>query len=497
MAKKTIFFDGFCGYLFSMITEDGKLTEMQFERLDKLCAVGNIYKGEVENVLDGMEAAFVNCGLERNCYLSDENAGAYAEKYEGEPIPSAPFPKLKVGDKLLVQVNKLPVGNKGAKVCARLSFVGNYVIYLPDSEFVGVSRKISDGELRRNLLFTAKRIRGDGEGIVLRTAAAYADLNSIETEYNDLRKQHGKILERAKTAKVGELLYADDSLPARVLRDVLSQDVEKIFVGNARLKAMLDKIMSLFPADTRREVILHGSNREMTEEYGIMEQVLCAASPKAELENGGYLVIEPTEALTVIDVNTGKFTGDYNLEQTVYHTNLLAAREIARQVKLRNVGGIVVVDFIDMENETHNKAIYDELARLLKQDKAKCEIAPMSRFGLIEFTRKRSGANPMNFLIRPCNDCKTRGYIPTPEAVILNLRAQLMKFAASGAKAVRIDMSQEILNKLSSSPDYLADLKTRMGEIKILAVPHKNYRTEQLNFRADDFPLSDIGINLN
>ena len=488
MGKKTIYFDGFCGYTVAVTAENGKVTEFNFERQAKGCAVGNIYKGRVESVLNGMQASFVNCGLERNCYLSAEDFTPDSEKYEGRNAEYS-FPDLHEGDEIIVQVVKLPVGKKGAKVTTHLSFVGNYLIYLPDSPFVGVSRKIDDEELKRNLANTAKHVKEDGEGLVVRTAAPYARYDSIKQEYSYLKNLADNLAENSASATVGELLYTDDSLTVRVLRDVLSRDVDRIIVGNATLKEGVEKLLGLYPADTRRPVVLHDNGRDMFDDTGIAKQILAIASPRVDLENGGYIIIEKTEALTVIDVNTGKFTGDYNLEQTVYHTNLLAAREIARQVRLRNIGGIIVVDFIDMNSVAHNRALVDEFERLLKTDKAKCAVSPMSQFGLVEFTRKRIGARPLSKMIKPCKYCRDAGYTMTAEYVLMGLRARLLNALADGAKAIRIDMNNDVLDKLLKWSELLADLKEHAKGVKIYAVPHRTYHEEQINIRVDDFDI--------
>lgn len=499
MGKKTIYFDSYCGYNIAVICENGKVTEFNFEKQKTSCAVGNIYKGRVESVLNGMQAAFVNCGLERNCYLSAEDFTPDSEKYEDATAAEYTFPELKEGDEIIVQVAKLPVGKKGAKVTTRLSFVGNYLIYLPDSPLIGVSRKIDDEELRANLANTAKHIKQDGEGLVVRTAAPYARHHSIKQEYSYLKTLYGEISENAKSAKAGQLLYSDDSLTVRVLRDVLSRDIDKIVVGNARQKEAVESLMALYPAETRRPVELHDTGRDMLDEEGISGQIFAIASPRVDLENGGYLIIEKTEALTVIDVNTGKFTGDYNLEQTVYHTNLLAAAEIARQVKLRNIGGIVVVDFIDMNSVSHNRALVEELERLLRADKAKCIVSPMSQFGLVEFTRKRIGATPLNSMVKPCKYCNGSGYTKTHEYVLLELRAKLLNAVADGATAIRIDMNNEVLNKLLSWHDLVSDLKAHAAGIDVYAVPHRTYHEEQINIRLNEFdiPSDAVSILLN
>ncbi|MDE7083364.1 MAG: Rne/Rng family ribonuclease [Clostridia bacterium] len=495
-AKKTIYFDGYCGYTVAVIAENGKVTEFNFEKQKKSCAVGNIYKGRVESVLNGMQAAFINCGLERNCFLSADDFLPDSEKYEGTVASEYSFPDLKEGDEILVQIAKLPVGKKGAKVTTHLSFVGNYLIYLPDSPFIGVSRKIDDEELRHNLAYTAKHIKNENEGLVVRTAAPYARHGSIKQEYRYLKKLHEDLIAKAATAQVGELLHTDDFLTVRVLRDVLSRDVDKIVVGNAQLKETVERLIGLYPEETRRPVVFNDTGRDLLDETGISKQILAIASPRVDLENGGYIIIEKTEALTVIDVNTGKFTGDYNLEQTVYHTNLLAAREIARQVRLRNVGGIVVVDFIDMNSVSHNRALVEEFERLLKTDKAKCIVSPMSQFGLVEFTRKRLGANPLNFMIKPCKYCREAGYTMTEEYVLFGLRAKLLNAFADGAKAVRIDMNADVLNKLTNWQEFLTDLKERAPGVKIYAVPHRTYHEEQLNIRLNEFDIPSDAVKI-
>ncbi|MDE6667285.1 MAG: Rne/Rng family ribonuclease [Clostridia bacterium] len=495
MGKKTIYFDSYCGYTIAVICENGKVTEFNFQKQQKSCSVGNVYKGRVESVLNGMQAAFINCGLERNCYLSAEDFTPDSEKYDGSNTEYT-FPELKEGDEIIVQVAKLPVGKKGAKVTTRLSFVGNYLIYLPDNPFIGVSRKIDDEELRANLANTAKRIKDENEGLVVRTAASYARQDSIAQEYSFLKKLYEELSEKSKTAEVGQLLFTDDFLTVQVLRDVLSRDVDKIIVGSEDLKSHIERLMELYPSETRRPVVLHDTGRDMLDELGISQQIFAIASPRVDLENGGYIVIEKTEALTVIDVNTGKFTGDYNLEQTVYHTNLLAAAEIARQVKLRNIGGIVVVDFIDMNSVSHNRALVEELERHLKTDKAKCTVSPMSQFGLVEFTRKRIGATPLNSMVKPCKYCNDSGYTMTHEYILLGLRAKLLNALVGGATAIRLDMNNEVLNKLLSWQVLLNDVKAHAKGVEIYAVPHRTYHEEQINIHLDKFDIPPDAVKL-
>ncbi len=483
MSKKTLFFDGYCGYLFAAVAEDGKISEFNFEKSGGGTAVGNVYKGRVESVLTGMQAAFIDCGLERNCYVSADDLFPDAGKYYSDD--SAPsFPELKEGDEILVQVVKPPVGNKGARVTTKLSFVGKNLIYMPDTPFIGVSRKIYDEELRSNLVFSAGKLKGQNEGLILRTAAPYAKRNQIEIELNYFRNLYAGLLKTAAKSEVGKLLYTDGSLPMRIMRDTLSFDVEKIIVGNKKLEELLQSLVNLFPAENRSPVVLHDTGRDMFEEYGFSEQISEIASPRVNLENGANLVIEKCEAMTVIDVNTGKFTGDYNLEQTVYHTNVLAAREIARQAKLRNIGGIIVVDFIDMLDPSHRKSIVEELERSLKSDASKCIVAPMSKFGLVEFTRKRVGVSPRSFMVKPCPSCKG-GYVKSPEFILWEMRAKLMKLSASGARAVRIDISADLFEAISCRREYVDELKVCCKDTEIYFVPHRSFLGDKINYRTD------------
>lgn len=480
MSRKTIYFDSYCGYAVAAVAEDGKITEFNFEKKDSVSIIGNIYKGRVESVLPGMNAAFVNCGLERNCYLSGDDIYPDAGKYDCESGQTPPFPELKEGDEIAVQVVKAPVGNKGAKVTPCFSFVGKHLIYMPDTPFIGVSRKIADEELRKNLIYSASRMKNKDEGVVLRTASPYAKRKQLENELEYLRNLHKSVKATTETAKVGQLIYTDLELPMRVMRDTLSYDIERIIVGNKSLEKLIRDLVSLYPPANRRPVLLHDTGRDMMGEYGLSRQVDELASPRVNLDNGAYLIIEETEALTVIDVNTGAFTGDDSLEQTVYYTNILAAREIARQVKLRNIGGIVIVDFIDMSVPSHRVSLVEELERALKKDSAKCSVSPMSRLGLVEFTRKRTGSSPLTQMTKPCRHCKGGKTLST-RYLLLGTRAKILDNYADGQRIIRIDMNSEIAETFGKWKTVKEDLKTRCPEAKIYLVPHRSYLENQIH----------------
>lgn len=497
MAKKTIFFDEYCDWLVAAMTEHGKITEFGFEKANGEVAVGNVYKGRVENLLEGMQAAFINCGLEKNCYLSTQDILPDAGKYDGQNGENLPSLTLKEGDEIMVQVTKLPVGTKGARVTAFPSFVGKNLIYMPDTPFVGVSRKISDEELRKTLIYSAGKLKRPDEGLVLRTAAPYAKREDLILELEYMRNVYAEVKRLFETAEAGTLLYSDDALPERVMRDTLSYDIEQITVGTPRLEKLINELVSLHPSATRIPVVLQNSGRDMFDVNGLADQISEMVSPRVNLDNGAYLIIEKTEALTVIDVNTGKFTGDDSLEQTVYYTNILAAREIARQVRLRNIGGIVVVDFIDMTDPAHKKSLIDEFELALKSDSAKCAVSPVSKLGLVEFSRKRTGTSPLTVLTKTCRHCKV-GYIKSPRFSALGIRAKILNLYADGNKLIRVDLSAVIWDEISVWREYNDELKERLEDAEVYFVPHKGYSDSQANCRAgnDCLPLPPAAVRV-
>ncbi len=493
MAKKTLYFDSYCGYFVAAATEDGKLSDFNFEKPVKGCVAGNVYKGRVSKILPGMQAAFVDCGLERNCYLSFDEPLSDADYFVGDG--KSGLPELKEGDEICVQVIKPPMGNKGAKVTARLSFVGNSLVYFPTASCVAVSRKISDGELRTNLAYAAEKLKSAEEGLIVRTAAPYVTRDELEKEYEALKNLYKGVMIAYEKVSVGTLLYADSSLPLRILRDVQSKDIEEIVVGSPELQKGVEKLMDMVPPNRRCTVKLHSSPRDLMDEVGVSEQLSELISRRVDLENGAYLIIEKTEALTVIDVNTGSFTGDDKLEDTAYYTNTLAAREVARQVRLRNIGGIVVVDFIDMKDSAHGEAVTAALENALKGDRAKCQVAPMSQFGLVEFTRKRTGASARSRLTKTCCACRGTGRVVSDEYTVFEIRARVLGLYADGARNIKVDMGAEVLLKLSGWTEMLQNIKNRCPELKLYGVPHRSYHGGKTEY-STEFELNERTVRL-
>ncbi|MBQ8308564.1 MAG: Rne/Rng family ribonuclease [Clostridia bacterium] len=486
--KKEWFFDRYCGQQFAALVEDGKLAEFSAEKESCGDIVGNIYKGRVTNVLSGMNAAFISCGLAKNCYLSMEETYTDYTKYDGTPVETNAKPlNLKVGDELIVQVSKPPRGNKGAKVTTHLSFVGKHIIYLPKTDFLGISRKITDEREREKLLKIADKMRGasKNEGFIVRTQAPFATQKQLKTEADYLKKLYAQMLKTAADAPVGAVLYEDEELPVRIMRDSFGDELVAIRVGDAELYQRLHALIKLRGDVPERKLVKYTGERSMFKEYGIMSHIYDAARPTVSLDNGGYLVIDHTEAMTVIDVNTGSYVGETSLEETVFAVNMEAAREIARQVRLRNIGGIVVVDFIDMTKEEHKLAVTEELTKRLSQDKAKCNVLPMSELCLTQFTRKRVGNEAFSYLVKPCAHCGGTGEVHDDIFVVMQIRSAILDCFADGYTSALVECNEGIMRKILSEGMFSIEVKTRWRDKRVYFVPHKTYKEQFFTVRGD------------
>lgn len=487
--KKEWFFDRYCGQQFAALMEDGNLTEFSVESETGGEIVGNVYKGRVTNVLSGMNAVFISCGLAKNCYLSMEETYTDYTKYDGTFVQSNVKPlNLKVGDEIIVQVTQAPRGNKGAKVTTHLSFVGNRLIYLPGTDFLGISRKITDEKQREKLLKIADKMRmgRTDDGFIVRTQAPFATQKQLKAEAEYLKKLYNRMQETAKTAPVGMVLYEDEELPIRCMRDSFGGEIVAIHVGDEDLYKRLLSLIRLRGDIPERKLVKYLGTRSMMQEYGITPLIYDALRPTVPLKNGGYLVIEHTEAMTVVDVNTGSYTGETSLEETVFAVNLSAAEEIARQVRLRNVGGIVVVDFIDMTEEAHRLAVNEKLETLLAKDKAKCKILPMSELCLTQFTRKRVGREVLSYLVKPCPHCEGKSYVHEDIFVVSRIREAILDCFAKGYTAVIIELNDGIMRKILSERLFEKELSTHWKNLRVYMIPHKTYKEERFTVRGDN-----------
>lgn len=494
--KKEIFFGYSCGQDFSVAVADDKIIELDFESRDNRNIVGNIYKGRVVNVIPGMQAAFVNCGLKRNCYLSINESRTEYSAYERVSDSAADceacsrhtqaFLSLKEGDEVLVQVIKPPRGGKGAKVTTRLSYVGKSLIYLPEDCFMGVSRKISDVELRANLLFTMNSLKSEGEGMIIRTAAPDSDKKKLKKELDFLRNIDKDVRNKFLSASVGDILYTDEDLFHRTIRDLYSDTVSAIYVDSEANYNELKSIMAMYPKNAERKLVYYKGAEDMLSKFHLIEQITELFRSEVTLKSGGYLVIDKTEAMIVIDVNTGKYVGKENLEQTVFNTNIEAANEIARQVRLRNLGGIITVDFIDMLSEEHKNLVTAELESALAKDKTKCRLLPMNDFCVSQFIRKRINHDIIGLEMTPCPNCAKRGYVMSASFVAMRVSIAISACIAEGYVGCIVDLNSAVLDEILKNGWFTPLLNDRWKGRQIYLIPHDNFNVENYTCRGDN-----------
>ena len=418
------------------ILEDGDLAELYIEREEKV--IGSIYKGKVQNVLPGMGAAFVDIGLGRNAFLYVDDINKQplnigdveiTQGHSGFTISE----KVKRGDDVLVQIVKEPRGLKGARISTNISLPGRYLILMPTGRYSGVSRKIDSAEERNRLKGVMKRIRPEGMATVVRTAAAGASEAELIADLGVLIRMWHGILETYKRASSPSLLHKDMNLVYKAARDFITADVERVLVDDEEeFKKIRDFLQLLGPQYIDR-LEYYNSGRSLFDDYKIEEELQKLMRPKINLPSGASIVIETTEALTVIDVNSGKFTGGRNLEDTILKTNIEAAEEIARQVRLRDIGGIIVVDFIDMASEASRDKVVRTMEEHLRRDRTRATIQTFSNLGLLEFTRKRIGKDLGSQLRGTCPTCAGMGSVMSAQSVAIETFRRILAQAAHGA----------------------------------------------------------------
>jgi ribonuclease G len=420
------------------VLEDDRLTEIFVERQRHRGLVGNVYKGRVTRVLPGMQAAFVDIGLERDAflYVSDvvDNVEAVDFDLDGDdgvPDPAEGHPAidelLKVGQEIIVQVVKDPLPSKGARISTHVTLPGRYLVLLPTVRHFGVSRRIDDEGERARLLGLLHELPATAAGLIVRTVGEGRGHEEFAADLAYLTGLWERVRERAGRASAPTLLHRDLDLALRVVRDVLNHDVSILWVdGEETYERIVEFLDQVHPALVGR-VKLYRQEATLFEQFGIEAQIEAALHSKVWLKSGGYLVVNPTEALVAIDVNTGRFVGQRNLEDTVLRTNLEAVKEIVRQIRLRDLGGIIVVDLIDMVEQGHRDQVFAALGEELKHDRAKTKMLSISEFGLVEITRKRSRSNLERLLTQPCPYCDGSGRIRAVATICLNLRREVLR----------------------------------------------------------------------
>ncbi|MFQ6047243.1 MAG: ribonuclease E/G, partial [Gemmatimonadales bacterium] len=438
--------------------------------------VGNIYLGRVEAVLPGMQAAFVDIGTEKSAFLhasdlleddEDVEEGDGNGRRGGRKLPNI-SEHLKRGENTLVQVTKEPIGNKGPRVTRQVSLAGRFLVYMPFASKVGVSRKIDSREERARLRqMVAKAKSGDSGGVIVRTVAADLTQDLVKRELKSLVGQWKKIKRKAHALrhKAPALIHEERSLASGIVRDLLSEKVDRLIVDSRQVFSEIRKYLRQVDPDLLDRVLLHRNGVPLFDEFDIETEIRALFNRRVDLPVGGYLIIEPTEALVSIDVNTGGYTGRKDPEATILKTNLEAAREIARQLRLRDVGGIVVIDFIDMESQANRDRVLHELKTHLGRDRARTRAFEVSELGLVEMTRQRVRPSLWDSMATDCPACDGTGKVFRPEVVVRRLERALKRVASTKEEQrVTVRLHPEVaLYLVEQEPGFLKEMRKETG----------------------------------
>jgi len=434
------------------VVENGMLQEVYIERARQRGITGNIYKGKVVRILPGMQAAFVDIGLERTAFLhaSDIRAVSSADN-EANTSPTI-HELLKDGQEIVVQVVKDPLGTKGARLTTQITLPARYLVYLPYSKHIGISQKIGDEATRERLrLLVKSALPEDTEngGYILRTLAETATEEEIHTDIRYLRRAWSTCQERISEAPATSLIHEDLPLALRSMRDLVPDNIEKIRIDSREIYLKACDFGNEFIPEIADRIEHYPGERPIFDLYSIEDEIEKALDRKVMLKSGGYLILDQTEAMTTIDVNTGGYVGHRNLEETIFKTNLEAAQTIARQLRLRNLGGMIIIDFIDMNEPEHKRQVLRALDRALSRDRTKVYITEMSPLGLVELTRKRTRESLEHVLCQPCPVCEGRGMIKTPQTVCYEIFREILREARQyGADEYMVLASQPVIDLL-------------------------------------------------
>ncbi len=469
------------------VVENGMLQEVHIERALRRGYVGNIYKGRVSRVMPGMQAAFVEIGLGRAAFLHASDIvraipALASEGAENGPVPTPPIAELvHEGQQIIVQVVKDPIGSKGARLTTHLSVPSRYLVLLPYAKVIGVSVRIEDETERARLKDILQSLALESTlGYIVRTNAEGQSREALTEDVAYLGKLWHALQESIAHAEVGERVYEDLPLPLRALRDLMRRDVEKVRVDSHETYARTVGFAQQFMPDLVERIEHYPGERPIFDLYGVEDEIQRALKKEVPLKSGGYLVIDQTEAMTTIDVNTGAFLGHRNLEETVFKTNLEAAQAAARQLRLRNLGGIIIIDFIDMTDEEHKRQVLRFLERGLSNDHAKTSVYEMSHLGLVEMTRKRTMESLERQLCEPCPTCEGRGSLKTAETVTYEIFREITRAVRQfeAEKLLVLATPKVVARILDEESAAVAELEEFIGKT-IRFQPEEHYAQEQ------------------
>ena len=457
------------------VIENGVAQEIYVERMASKGLVGNIYMGKVARVLPGMQAAFIDIGLEKAAFIHASDFVVPAAENEGEkpegPVAPANIRDLVVeGQYIVVQVVKDMIGTKGARVTTELSIPSRYMVLMPYSQHIGISQRIDDDNERERLRETVESHWQNTDcspmGLIVRTAAEGIEEEAIRHDCLFLVKLWQKLDKKIKEYQKVVCLHEDLPLYLRTVRDLLRPNVDKIRIDSRETYGKVLEFVEQFMPGNENRIEHYPGERPIFDLYGVEDEIQKALGRKVELKSGGHIIVEQTEAMATVDVNTGAFVGHRNLEETIYKTNLEAAHAIARQLRLRNIGGIIILDFIDMEEEEHQRQVLRTLEKMLDRDHAKTKITQVSELGLIEMTRKRTRESLPQLLCEPCTVCDGKGQVKTAETVCFEIFRELLReHRAFGTDSYLVIASQTVVDRLlDEESSNVADLELFIGK---------------------------------
>jgi ribonuclease G len=458
------------------VVENGAVQDLYVERTLERGLVGNIYAGRVARVLPGMQSAFIDIGLERAAFLhvADVHVNG-GNGNRNDSAPQTPIERLVFeGQTLMVQVIKDPIGTKGARLSTQISIAGRMLVFLPQDDHIGISQKIGSHELREQLRTRMNALAGkpedgtpyNGGGFILRTNAEDATDEELGDDIAYLRKTWGAIREKSFKSPAGTLLHQDLSLVERVLRDLANDSTQSIRIDSRMQYEQLVAFGTEFTPGSVDKLLHYKGERPIFDLYNIDEEIERALARRVDLKSGGYLIIDQTEALTTIDVNTGGYVGARNFDDTIFKTNLEATQAIARQLRLRNLGGIIIIDFIDMTREEHQAQVLAELRKQLARDRTKITVSGFTQLGLVEMTRKRTRESLAHMLCEPCPTCEGKGQVKTPRSVCYDILREILREARQfNPREFRVVAAPAVVEMLlDEESQHLAGLSDFIGK---------------------------------
>lgn len=475
------------------LLEDRVLVEIYIERTKDRGIMGNIYKGKVVKVLPGMQAAFVDIGLEKASFLYVSDVYGGMEDYEemifqGEELPnsfnlsSQIEDLLSEGQEVLVQVSKEPLGTKGTRITSHITLPGRYLVYMPTVDHVGVSRRIKDERERRRLRELIQGMRPPSGGFIVRTASEGAEPDEIRNDMEFLLRLWSNIQKKKESSAAPSLIHSDLTMVLRVIRDILSPQVNRIVIDSKEEYENILSFINTYMPKQKCEIVLYERMDPIFDAYGIEMEIDKILGRKVWLKSGGYIVIDMCEALVAIDVNTGRYVGKRNLADTILKTNLEAAKEIAYQLRLRNIGGIIIIDFIDMEREGDREKVFQAFEEALRKDRQKTSIFKISDLGLVEMTRKRTRENISRILGEPCSYCEGAGLIKSRTTICYDIFREIERTcSALGGSSIMVEANPEVADLLyEEERAAMEELEKRLRK-KILVKGKAGFHQEQFN----------------